>query len=206
MKNTYYLTTAIPYANADPHIGHALEILYSDVMARYQRLLGNDVYFLWGTDEHGQKMLKTAKEAGREVAEFAKEESAKFQILADEFDISNNDFIRTTEERHIKGAQYLWQKAMENGDIYKKAYEGLYCVGCESFKIEKDLVDGKCPIHLRDPEFLKEENYFFRLSRYQEPLKFLLEDRPDFVYPQNRHKEMYNFLEGELEDISISRD
>src|SRR3989338_216744 len=206
MKNTYYLTTAIPYANADPHIGHALEILYSDVMARYQRLLGNDVYFLWGTDEHGQKMWKTAKEAGRDVAEFAKEESAKFQVLADEFEISNNDFIRTTEDRHIKGAQYLWQKAIENGDIYKKAYEVLYCVGCESFKTEKDLVDGRCPIHLREPEFLKEENYFFRLSRYQEPLEFLLEDRPDFIYPANRHKEMYNLLKEQLDDISISRD
>ena len=121
MKSKFYITTAIPYANADPHIGFALEILYADVMARYQRLLGKDVYFLTGTDEHGQKMIKTAKEAGQLVEEFASEKSAKYQLLADQWNIStNNDFIRTTEDRHIAGAQEFWKKSLVSGDIYKK--------------------------------------------------------------------------------------
>lgn len=206
MKNsTYYLTTAIPYANASPHIGFALEILYADVMARYQRLLGRDVYFLTGTDEHGQKMLKTAKEAGQTVESFASERSAEFQNLADQWNITNNDFIRTTEVRHAGRAKKFWEVVFKNGDIYKKSYTGLYCYGCESFKTEKDLVGGKCPDHNRAPEVLSEENYFFRLSRYQEPLQFLFESRPDFVFPESRHKEMYNILKSGLEDISISR-
>ncbi len=206
MSNKYYLTTAIPYANADPHIGFALEILYSDTMARYQRLLGNEVYFLNGTDEHGQKMYKTAKEKGVAVAEYAQQESAKFQNLLDIWNISNDDFIRTTEQRHVERAQKFWEAVATNGDIYKKAYEGLYCVGCESFKTEKDLINGKCPDHNRIPEFLKEENYFFRLSRYQEPLEFLFKERTNFVWPISRHNEMVNLLKSGLDDISISRD
>lgn len=206
MGNLFYLTTAIPYANADPHIGFALEILYADVMARYQRLLGNEVYFLTGTDEHGQKMYKTAKELGREVGEYAKEESAKFLQLADEWNISNNDFIRTTEERHIERARKFWEASLASGDVYKKTYTGLYCVGCEAFKTEKDLVDGRCPDHNRAPELLAESNYFFRLSKYQEPLEFLFEQRPDFVYPKSRYNEMVNFLREKLDDISVSRE
>lgn len=205
MRKPFYLTTAIAYANAGPHIGHALELLYGDVMARYQRLLGNEVLFLTGTDEHGQKVLKTAREQGKEVEVFASEKSALFQKLADEWNISNDDFIRTTEERHIKAAQKFWLSAQENGDIYKKSYTGLYCVGCERFITEKDLVEGKCPDHLKEPETVTEENYFFRLSRYEEPLKFLFKERPDFVYPKTRYNEMLNLLNEGLEDISISR-
>ncbi len=205
MKDKYYLTTAIPYANADPHIGFALEILYTDVMARYQRLLGKDVYFLTGTDEHGQKMLHTSKEAGQSVEKFAAEKSAKYQLLADQWNISNNDFIRTTEERHIKGAQGFWQKSMANGDIYKKTYAGLYCVGCEAFKTDKDLVDGKCPDHHIVPEKISEENYFFRLSKFQSKLESLFKKHPDFVYPESRFNEASNMLKKGLEDISISR-
>ena len=201
----YYITTAIPYANADPHIGFALELLYADVMARYQKLLGKDVYFLTGTDEHGQKMLKTAKEAGKSVEDFAQEKSAVYQMLADEWNISNNDFIRTTEERHIKSAREFWNRSLATGDIYKKSYTGLYCVGCEAFKTEKDLVDGKCPDHNKAPEILSEENYFFKLSKYQEPLQFLFEQNPQFVYPEHRFKEMRNILKEGLEDVSISR-
>ncbi|MBI5729317.1 MAG: methionine--tRNA ligase [Candidatus Magasanikbacteria bacterium] len=204
-NNTFYLTTAIPYANASPHIGFALEILYADVMARYQRLLGHDVYFLTGTDEHGQKMLKTAKEMNKPVEQFAAERSAEFQNLADQWNISNNDFIRTTEPRHEKQAQIFWETVFKNGDIYKKSYTGLYCYGCESFKTEKDLVGGKCPDHNREPELVSEENYFFRLSKYQEPLEFLFESRPYFVFPESRQKEMYNMLKNGLDDISISR-
>ena len=205
MQDKYYLTTAIPYANADPHIGFALEILYTDVMARYQRLLGKDVYFLTGTDEHGQKMLKTAKEQNRTVEDFSAEKSARFLKLADEWNISNNDFIRTTEDRHMKSAQEFWKQSLATGDIYKKSYTGLYCVGCESFKLETDLVDGKCPDHNKVPETLSEENYFFKLSKYQEPLQFLFEKNPEFVYPEHRFKEMKNILKNGLEDVSISR-
>ncbi len=203
--NIYFLTTAIPYANAEPHIGFALEILYADVMARYQRLLGKEVYFLTGTDEHGQKVMKTAREYGLTAADYASKMSALFQNLADQWNISNNDFIRTTEERHIERAQAFWKAVETTGDIYKKAYTGLYCVGCEAFKTEKDLVDGKCPDHQRVPELLTEENYFFRLSRYQEPLEFLFEQNKNFVYPESKYHEMLNMLKSGLEDVSISR-
>jgi methionyl-tRNA synthetase len=202
------VTTAIPYTNADPHIGFALELLYTDILARYNKLLGKDVFFLTGTDEHGQKMFRTAKESGKNVEEFAAEKSAKFQNLADVWNISNNDFIRTTEKRHITRAQKFWQTCFENGDIYKKTYKGLYCVGCEAYKTEKDLINGVCADHPKPPSSvieLEEENYFFKLSKYQEPLEFLFESRPNFVYPQSRFNEMLNILKGGLEDISISR-
>jgi methionyl-tRNA synthetase len=205
MKDAFYITTTIPYANANPHVGFALEILYADVKARYERLLGKEVFFLTGTDEHGQKMMRTAKEAGVPVEEFAKEKSARFLELADEWNISNDDFIRTTEERHMTRAQAFWRACQETGDIYKKKYEGLYCVGCESFKTEKDIVNGKCPLHNRAPEVIQEENYFFRLSRYQEPLEFLFEKNKNFVVPESRYKEMLNILKSGLEDVSISR-
>jgi methionyl-tRNA synthetase len=204
-KNTFYISTAIAYTNANPHIGYALELLYADVMARYQRLLGKEVYFLTGTDEHGQKVLKNAKEAGKSVEEFANEKSAVFQHLADEWNISNDDFIRTTESRHIVGAQKFWEAAIASGDIYKKAYSALYCIGCEEFKTEKDLVEGICPLHNKEPEMISEENYFFRLSRYQEPLEFLFKKQSDFVCPESRFNEMKNILEKGLEDVSISR-
>ncbi|OGH88157.1 MAG: methionine--tRNA ligase [Candidatus Magasanikbacteria bacterium RIFOXYC2_FULL_42_28] len=205
-KQKYYLTTAIPYANADPHIGFALELLYTDIMARYQRLLGKDVYFLTGTDEHGQKMYRTATALGVKVEDFAAEKSARYLKLADEWNVTNNDFIRTTEPRHEQSVQKFWNASLKSGDIYKKSYTGLYCTGCESFKTEKDLVDGKCSDHNKEPEELSEENYFFRLSKYQEPLKFLFEEaNPDFVYPPSRGKEMYNILKNGLDDISISR-
>jgi methionyl-tRNA synthetase len=205
MRDKYYLTTAIPYANAEPHIGHALEFLYTDVMARYQRLLGKDVYFLTGTDEHGQKVLKTARDVGKSVEDFAAEKSATYSNMIDQWNISNNDFIRTTEDRHIKSAQEFWKRSLANGDIYKKSYTGLYCVGCESFKLEKDLVDGKCPDHNKVPEELSEENYFFKLSKYQKDIESLFEKNPEFVYPEHRFKEMKNMLKNGLEDVSISR-
>ena len=205
MKETKYYTTAIAYVNADPHIGFALELLFTDVMARYQRLCGNETRFLTGTDEHGQKIYKTARDAGQTAESFADEKSAKYSELADLWNISNDDFIRTTEKRHMDGAQKFWQASMANGDIYKKTYSGLYCVGCEAFKTEKDLVDGKCPDHKREPELLQEENYFFKLSKYQKQLETLFEQRKDFVYPESRYNEMYNILKSGMEDISVSR-
>lgn len=205
MQNKYYITTAIPYANDKPHIGHAILFLYADVAARYNRLLGNDVRFLIGSDEHGQKIYRTANKLNKDVSEHAKEMSAYVQNMADQWNISNDDFIRTTDDRHIKSAQKFWQASVESGDIYKKNYSGLYCVGCESFKTEKDLVDGKCPDHQTTPELVEEENYFFRLSKYQEALELLFEKYPDFVYPKNRYNEMRNILKQGMEDISISR-
>jgi methionyl-tRNA synthetase len=204
-QQKYYLTTAIPYANAAPHIGFALEILYADVMARYQRLLGNSVYFLTGIDEHGLKVVKTAAEFGLSPENYADKMAALYQNLADRLNITNDDFIRTTEARHKRGAQKFWSEVAKNGDIYKKAYTGLYCIGCESFKTEKDLINGTCPDHHTVPELLTEENYFFRLSRYQEPLIFLFENNKQFVYPESKYNEMYNMLKAGLEDISISR-
>lgn len=205
MPATYYITTAIPYANDNPHIGHAILFLYADVMARYQRLLGKDVYFLIGTDEHGQKMFRAAKAHGMPVEDYSSEKSAVFQKLADQWNISNDDFIRTTDKRHINGAQKFWEASLANGDIYKKKYAGLYCVGCEAYKTEKDLVDGKCPDHQKEPEVLEEENYFFRFSKYQKKLEDLFKKNPKFVHPSNRYNEMFNILKNGLEDISISR-
>lgn len=205
MKKPFYLTTAIAYTNASPHIGFALEILYGDVMARYQKLLGNETYYLTGTDEHGQKIFKKAEEEKKDVQTFVDGVSAEFQNLADAWSISNDDFIRTTQERHLKGAEAFWKLVDKNGYIYKKTYSGLYCVGCEAFKTDKDLVDGKCPIHNKAPEELSEENYFFKLSAFQKQVEKLFADRPDFIYPQNRYKEMQEILKSGLEDISISR-
>ena len=205
MKETKYYTTAIAYVNAEPHIGFALELLFTDVMARYQRLCGNETRFLTGTDEHGQKIYKTARDAGKTPEQFTDEVSAKFSNLADLWNISNDDFIRTTEQRHIVGAQKFWNASMANGDIYKKTYTGLYCVGCEAFKTEKDLVEGKCPDHKREPEVLSEENYFFKLSKYQKQLETLFEQNKSFVYPESRYNEMYNILKSGMEDISVSR-
>jgi methionyl-tRNA synthetase len=139
------------------------------------------------------------------VEEFAKEKSAKYQEMADEWNISNDDFIRTTEERHMVRAQNFWRECLKTGDIFKKKYKGLYCIGCEGFKTEKDLIGGKCPDHNREPEVLEEENYFFRLSRYQEPIEFLFQKNKDFIIPESRYKEMFNILKSGLEDISISR-
>lgn len=204
-KEKYYITTAIPYANANPHIGHAILFLYADVMARYQRLLGKKVFFLTGTDEHGQKMVRSAQKAGRPIEEYAAEKSAIFQNLIDQWNISNNDFIRTTETRHMNSVKKFWSRAIASGDIYKKTYQGLYCVGCESYKTEKDLIDGKCPDHDVEPEELREENYFFRLSKYQEPLQFLFEQNPTFVTPETKFNEMKSVLKNRLEDISVSR-
>jgi methionyl-tRNA synthetase len=205
-NKTFYITTSIPYANAVPHIGHALEFLYGDAVARYHYLLGQDVFLLIGADEHGQKIYKTAKDAGITVDDLAKEKSVAFERLTDEWGIINNDFIRTTDARHIVGATKFWEKAMANGDIYKKQYSGHYCVGCERFVTEKDLVEGLCPIHQKKPELVEEENYFFKLSNYQEALEFLYQENSGFVFPNNRYQEMKNILSGGLEDVSISRD
>lgn len=206
MAKPFYITTAIPYANAKPHIGYALECLYADVLARYWRQQGREVFFLMGTDEHGQKMLKTAKQAGQEPQSFADQMSEQFRQLHDLLNLTNTDFIRTTEPRHQPVAQMFWSLCDQAGDIYKKLYKGLYCVGCETFKTEKELVDGKCPDHTLVPELVEEENYFFRLSKYTQPLLEWYETHPAFVYPKSKFNEIKSLLQQEgLEDISISR-
>lgn len=200
-----YITTAIPYVNAPPHIGHALLFIYSDIIARYHRLLGQDVRFLTGTDEHGQKIANKAQEQGKSVTQFVDEISQTVRDMASLVGMSNTDFIRTTQERHAKAVEMFWKRVAANGWIYKKRYGGLYCVGCEQFKAEKDLVDGICPDHRVKPEYIEEENYFFKLSAFQEKLLAWYAERPAYVVPESRFNEMKRLVEGGLEDMSISR-
>ena len=164
----FYITTSIVYTNAFPHVGFALESIQADVLARYHKALGEDVWFLTGTDEHGSKIAKKAKELGKDPKDFVDEISSRFKELTKVLNLSNNDFIRTTDKkRHWPAVEKVWKKLEESGDIYKKKYKGLYCVGCEAFIKEKDLEDGYCSVHKKKPELVEEENYFFRLSKYQ---------------------------------------
>lgn len=201
-----YLTTTLPYVNADPHIGFALEAVQADVLARSWRLAGDEVFFSTGTDEHGQKIYDAAKKAGQDVREYVDRYAVEYQKLKETLNLSNDAFIRTTDPAHIRAAQEMWRLCDANGDIYKKTYSGLYCVGCESFKTEKELVDGKCHIHTSLVlEEISEENYFFRFSRYQDKLLAYLE-RKDVIVPEWRRAEAVTFAKGGLEDFSISRE
>ncbi|OGZ26921.1 MAG: hypothetical protein A2365_02185 [Candidatus Nealsonbacteria bacterium RIFOXYB1_FULL_40_15] len=198
----YYITTSIPYANAFPHIGFALEIVQADVLARYNREGGKEVFFLTGTDEHGLKIKKAAEEKGLSAKEFTDQVSGKFRELCSVLNISNTDFIRTTDEkRHKPAVEEIWEKMVESGDIYKRKYKGYYCSGCEAFVTEKDLVDGKCPNHQKEPEFIEEENYFFRLSKYLPELK----KRMVRIIPESRKKEVLGYIKNGIEDVSFSR-
>jgi methionyl-tRNA synthetase len=204
MPDKYYVTTPIFYVNDKPHLGHFYTCLLADVLARHHRMRGEKVLFLTGTDEHGAKVAQAAAKADKDPQSFTDEVSARFRLLADTLNISNDDFIRTTEPRHIRAAQELWSRAAASGKIYKKKYSGLYCVGCEAFKTEKDLVDGKCPDHQKVPEKLEDENYFFKLTDYKDDLQKLFKSRPDFVVPSGRFNEVKGWV-NELEDVSISR-
>lgn len=207
MKDKFYITTSIAYTNSSPHIGYCLELLQADVLARYNRLLGKDVWFLTGTDEHGSKIANKAKELGKEPQEFCDEVSRKFQEIKPLLNLSNDDFIRTTDKaRHWPAVQKIWLKLKENGDICKKKYKGFYCVGCEAFLTEKDLVNGLCPIHNKPPEVVEEENYFFKLSKYQNALKKIFEENKINIVPERRKNEMLNFIKEGLEDVSCSRE
>ncbi|HBU27537.1 TPA: methionine--tRNA ligase [Candidatus Uhrbacteria bacterium] len=202
---TFYITTPIYYASGDPHIGHAYTNLMADITARYHRMGGHPVLFLTGTDEHGMKVQQKAQETGQTPQVFVDEIAARFRELTDVWNITNDDFIRTTEDRHKETVRVFWQRVMDAGYIYKKKYGGLYCVGCESFKTEKDLVEGKCTDHDAVPEQLEEENYFFQLSAFQKPLEALFDAGEDFVTPADKCKEMRQILASGLEDISVSR-
>ena len=207
MAKKFYITTSIPYTNAPPHVGFAFELVQSDVIARYQRSLGKEVYFLTGTDEHGLKTLRAAEIAGKEVLEFADEISGEFKDLAKILNISNNDFIRTTDEkRHLPAVYKLWKKFEEKGDIYKKKYQGFYCPGCEAFKTEKELVDGKkCIIHQKEIELIEEENYFFKLSKYLPEIEKIIKSDEIKITPEAKKNEILQMIEDGLEDVSFSR-
>ena len=199
-----YITTAIDYVNGKPHVGHALEKIQADVTARYWRGKSREVRFLTGTDDNSLKNVRAAAKANQTTLEFVNENAGHFEKMAHDFNLSIDDFIRTTQARHIQGAQKFWA-AFNPADIYQKMYRGLYCVGCEEFKLEKDLSDGKCPEHLTAPEVIEEENYFFRLSNYQDQLLKLIESDELKIEPVSRKNEMLNFIRGGLEDLSISR-
>jgi len=201
-----YITTPIYYVNGEAHIGHAYTTFIADTMARYERLKGEDTFFLTGTDEHGQKIEESAQKNNKPTQEFADEISATFKNLWDEFEISYDKFIRTTDEDHKRGVQKAFEVMYAKGDIYKDFYEGHYCVSCETFFPETQLVDGEfCPDCGRSTSVVKEESYFFKLSKYEDALLKHYADNPDFILPRSRANEVINFVKGGLRDLSVTR-
>jgi methionyl-tRNA synthetase len=204
-KKKFYVTTAIDYVNAEPHIGHAYQKIVADALARWHKLLGENVWFLTGTDEHGKKVQESAKKAGRSPKEFVDEISEKFKIAWKALNIECDRFIRTTDEDHKKVVKEFIEKCNKAGDIYKGEYEGYYCVGCEGYYTEKDCPDLVCPIHKKPLDKLKEESYFFRLNKYQKFLLDLYKKHPEFVLPESRRNEVTNRVKEGLNDLSITR-
>jgi len=202
-KKKFYITTAIDYVNAFPHLGHALEKIQADVLARYHRFLGEEVFFLTGTDDNSLKNVQAAREEGIPVKKLVDRNAKRFRELKKTLNLSFDDFIRTTEKRHIKGAQKLWLACKK--DIYKKVYRGLYCVGCEAFYKENELINGLCPEHKTKSELVEEENYFFQLPKYQNQLKKLIEKDEVKIVPQTRKNETLSFINSGLQDFCISR-
>lgn len=202
----YFITTPIYYVNDSPHLGHLYTTLAGDILARYHKMIGDDVYFLTGTDEHGAKIAEVAEKEQVSPKEFADKVSAQFKSLWTVYDIQYDRFIRTTDEDHIKTVTKFLTKLNENGFIYKGEYKGLYCRGCEAYKKQSELVDGKCPDHNRVPEQLSEPTYFFKLSSFKEKLISLIKNESMIISPESRRNEVLSFLEGqELEDVAISR-
>ena len=202
----FFLTTAIDYVNSRPHLGTAYEKVTADVIARYKRLCGFDTHFLMGNDEHSQNVYKRAIERGMDPRAYCDQMEQEFRAVWAQLDISFDDFIRTTEPRHLDAVQKLAQTCYDNGDIYEGVYEGWYCVSCEAFKQEKDIVEGRCPLHpTLTPEWLREKNFFFRLSKYRDPLLAHFQAHPDYLQPDVRRNEILRLLEAGLEDISVSR-
>lgn len=223
-KRTFYITTAIDYANGAPHMGHALEKIGGDAMARYRRRKGEDVHYVIGMDEHGQKVLQSAEERGISPQQWVDELAEQFLAAWRRLHVANDDFIRTTEDRHHRAAQEMVRRIREAGDLYTDTYAGYYCVGCEAYKTEDELeprasasepaagpgpdraADLACPLHPnRELQWMEEENWFFRLSKYEDRLLDLLDERPEFVQPESRRNEVRRVIEGGLEDISVSR-
>ena len=205
MKKTFYITTPIYYPSAKLHIGHALTTVMADTISRYKRMNDFEVFFLTGSDEHGQKIERTAKENNMDPKEYVDNIVEGFKHLWEKLEITNDDFIRTTDQRHKETVHYIFKKIYEKGDIYKSVYEGKYCTPCETFFTERQLVEGKCPDCGRDVETIKEESYFFKMSKYEDALLKHIQDNPDFIQPQTRKNEMVNFIKQGLEDLCISR-
>lgn len=201
----FYISTAIDYPSTAPHLGHAYEKVCADIIARFKRLQGFEVHFSTGTDEHGLKIQRSAEKAGKQPREFVDQMSGKFRKMCDKLNISYDDFIKTTEKRHAKVAQLIFGKLYQTGDIYKGVYEGLYCTECETFYSEAELVDGKCPIHKKKVERVKEECYFFRMSKYKDKILNHIKKNPDFIQPEGRRNEILNRLKDPLRDLCISR-
>jgi methionyl-tRNA synthetase len=206
--NKFYVTTAIDYANGEPHIGHAYEKIGADAIARYRRLRGDAVHFLIGMDEHGQKVAQAAEQRGLTPQQQVDEIAERFQAMWKKLGISHDQFMRTTDDRHKAGVRALIKRIFDNNpdDFYERSYSGWYCVGCEAFKQDSEIVDGKCVLHpTRTLEWVEERNWFFRLSKYAAFLKRLLTERPEFLQPETRRNEMLSLIEYGLEDISASR-
>jgi len=207
MPEKFYVTTPIYYINDKPHIGHVYTTIAADVLARYHRMRGEEVFFLTGTDENSQKNVEAAAKNGYEnVQEYLDMMAETWQKTFSELEMTNNDFIRTTQERHVAGVNKFWAAVSEKGDIYEGEYEGMYCTGCEGFKLESDLVDGLCPMHKKAPDIIKEKNYFFKLTAYRDALLKHIDENPDFIQPVSRRNEVRSYVEKFMEDISISRD
>jgi methionyl-tRNA synthetase len=204
-KTPFFISTAIDYPSAKVHLGHALEKVQADVIARYKRLQGFEVHFSTGVDQHGLKIQRCAEKVDKSPQEFVDEMSKCFKNAWDVLNISYDDFIQTTEERHKKTVQEIINKIYEKGDIYKGKYKGLYCVDCESYYLPKDLVNGKCPIHHRPLEMIEEESYFFRMSKYQKELLKHIKENKSFIIPESRRNEVLNRLKEPLQDLNISR-
>lgn len=205
---SFYITTTLPYVNAEPHIGFAMELIHADVIARAKKLQGDEVFFNTGTDEHGAKVYNKAIEANRDPQQYTDEYASKFKELIELLGIDQGSvhFIRTTEERHKRATQEIWKLCEKAGDIYKKNYTIKYCIGCELEKTDSELINGRCVIHPdKELEIREEENYFFRFSKYQEPLLKFYKGHPDFVIPDFRFNEIIKFAERRLEDFSVSR-
>ncbi|HEY9723902.1 MAG TPA: class I tRNA ligase family protein, partial [Oscillatoriaceae cyanobacterium] len=204
MSRTFYITTAIDYANAPPHIGHAYEKIAADAIARYHRLRGAEVFFLTGVDEHGVKIEKAASAEGLSPTEFVDRITPQFKSTWANLGVAYDRFIRTTDDYHERVVAEVFQRLLDKGDIVKATYEGLYCVGCEEFKNERDLVEGKCPQHDVAPEPFSEENYVLKISAYKARIRSYIEAHPDFILPESRRNEILNLLET-FPDVSVSR-
>ena len=202
---SFYVTTPIYYVNATPHVGHAYTTMAADILARHRRQRGEETFFLTGTDEHGSNIARVAEEAGLDPKTFVDKNAAKFLEMTQRINVSNDFFIRTTDERHEALVQEFLQRIYDAGEIYEGVYAGLYCSRCESFYTEAELVDGRCPQHGIVPEYVEEKNYFFRLSAYQDKLLELYDTNPEFVLPKFRANEARSFIEQGLDDISVSR-
>ena len=205
MKKKYYITTPLYYVNSDPHIGHAYTTMAADILARHLRMKKREAFLQTGTDEHGSNIEKTAIEKNIPPKQWCDEISSHFRILWETLGIKYDYFIRTTDSLHEQAVQAVFEKLIKSGDIYKGEYEGLYCKSCEAFYTESELQDGKCPIHHKPVDALKEESYFFRLSKYQDQLLKYYEEHPDFLAPSYRAKELVNFVKSGLTDLSVSR-